>query len=177
LDTLRQVKSIIRLGRVLRIGKERVDFEKGSVPATPGTLYVDCTADGLKRQPPQPIFHKERILLQPVLVCQPAFSGALLAHVEARYKSTERKNKLCRPVPHPQLPTDYFSIALASIENIDDWVKAFGWRLLRMRLFIGSHVPLGRMPRHILVTTMAKGGAKKSLRRYITAVSNLPREP
>ena len=41
---------------------------------------------------------------------------------------------------------------------------------MRMRLFIGSHVRLGRIPKHILKAALVKGGAKKNLRRFIKAV-------
>jgi len=48
LAALRQLKNIIRLGRVTHLGKNEITLEKGKVPTTPGTVHIDCSASALK---------------------------------------------------------------------------------------------------------------------------------
>lgn len=76
-------------------------------------MYVDCTADGLARRPPVPIFDGTRITLQAVRGCQQVFSAALIAHVELADGDQDAKNQLCVPIPHPNTDIDAPRILLA----------------------------------------------------------------
>ena len=140
LEQLRRIKRVIRKGRVTGIEPEAIYFGEESIPSVPGSLYVDCTADGLARRPPRPIFEPGLITLQPVVMCQPTYSAAVVAKLELHYDSDQKKNALSRPVSHPQTNEDYFPASLATIHNIDDWAVRFGWWTLRSRLSLLAHM-------------------------------------
>ena len=106
LDQLRRVDDVLRHGRVTAIDVDRIEFGEMSVPAAPGTLYVDCTADGLEPRPTVPVFDGSRMTLQAIIPCQQVFSAALAAHVEASYDDDALKNELCAPCPHPSTHLD-----------------------------------------------------------------------
>jgi cation diffusion facilitator CzcD-associated flavoprotein CzcO len=82
LEQLRRITDVVRLGRIKRITKTAIELNNGEIPTGDHVLHVDCTADAVKQLPPVPIFQNGRITLQSVRVCQPAFSAALVAHVE-----------------------------------------------------------------------------------------------
>ena len=90
----------MRLGRVTSISESQITLEQGSVPTTPGTLHVDCSADGLATRPEVPVFDGDHMTLQTVRTCQQVFSAAFIAHVEAAYTDDDLKNELCHVIPH-----------------------------------------------------------------------------
>ncbi len=140
LEQLRRIKRVIRKGRVTCIEPDAIHFGEESIPSVSGSLYVDCTADGLARRPPRPIFEPGLITLQPVVMCQPTYSAAVVAKLEIRYDNDQKKNALSRPISHPQNNEDYFPASLATIQNIDDWAVRFGWWTLRSRLSLAAHM-------------------------------------
>lgn len=118
---LRSIKNVIRLGRVQRIEAGRVLLEQGSFETGAQTLYVDCTADGLARRPPQPVFAGNRVTLQSVRTCQQVFSAAFIAHITLTEHDEAHKNVLCTPVPHPDTDIDYLRNMLADLVNSAAW--------------------------------------------------------
>ncbi len=52
LGPLRSITDVVRLGRIVHLGRHRTELEDGSVPADPAAVYVDCTAAGIRRRPP-----------------------------------------------------------------------------------------------------------------------------
>ncbi|MFT7288381.1 MAG: hypothetical protein ACI87W_002499 [Halieaceae bacterium] len=120
-EQLRRIDNVIRLGRVQRIEAGRVVLDEGSFDTGPNTLYVDCTADGLARRPPQPVFAGNRITLQSVRTCQQVFSAAFIAHIALSAHKEARKNLLCTPVPHPDTDIDYLHNMLADLVNAVVW--------------------------------------------------------
>lgn len=111
LEQIRKIEGIIRKGRVLEIRSDEIIFEGGgSYTPDPDTLYVDCTADGLAKRTPVPVFQGNLITLQSVRPCQQVFSAAFIAHIETTYSGDDeaRKNSLCRVVPHPNYANDWF---------------------------------------------------------------------
>lgn len=106
LEQLRRIDDVLRHGRVTAIEVDRIEFGDARVPAAPGTLYVDCTADGLEPRPTVPVFDGARMTLQAVIPCQQVFSASLAAHVEASYDDDALKNELCAPCPHPSTHLD-----------------------------------------------------------------------
>jgi hypothetical protein len=121
LEQLRRVKNVVRMGRVKRVGCDRIDLEGGSLDTSPGTLHVDCTADGLERRPTRPVFEGARITLQSVRTCQQVFSAAFLAHLEASGRSDDEKNALAVPVPHPDSHHDWLRNELADLLAGERW--------------------------------------------------------
>lgn len=121
LEELRRVHNVIRLGRVQRIESDRIVLDGGTIPTSPGTAHIDCTADGLERRPAVPVFDGERVTLQTVRHCQQVFSAAFIAHVEASYDDDGAKNDLCGVVPHPDSATDWIRTAYGNSLNSARW--------------------------------------------------------
>ena len=140
LQEIRRIKDVIRMGRVQRIEPTELVLDKGRVPTHADVLHIDCTACGLTRRPPVPVFAGDRITLQPLVMCQQLMSSALTAVIELKQDDEETKNAECVPVPHPELPKDYFSAVFVSTQNLEKWAIPYGWWLLRSRLTILHHV-------------------------------------
>lgn len=121
IEKLRSIKNVVRMGRVEHIDADRIKLEQGSLDYGPGTLFVDCTADGLARRAPEAVFADNKITLQAVRTCQQVFSAAFIAHIELSEHEQARKNQLCTPVPHPDSDTDYMRNILADLINGVVW--------------------------------------------------------
>jgi hypothetical protein len=121
LAQLRRITAVVRLGHVREIHADRLELAGGTVPATPTTLHVDCSADGLKRRPSTPIFGGRTLTLQSVRMSQQVFSAALLGQIEAMSDDDAEKNALARPVPHPDVPLDFFRATLDGYRNLLRW--------------------------------------------------------
>ncbi|MGB6207601.1 NAD(P)-binding protein [Mycobacterium sp.] len=151
LQQLQRISSIVRMGRVERIEAGTVVLADGSIPAERSTLYIDCTADGLQRRPPTPVFDGNRITLQSLRGCQQVFSAALTAHVEAAYHDDATRNDLCAPVPHPSTDLDWLTTTMAEQHNQIRWLDdadLFEW-LCAARLDLMRHMyaPLTANPK------------------------------
>ena len=69
-ELLRTVEDVIRLGRVTSIEASGLVLEKGKREFAAGTVFIDCTANGLARRPAVPVFQGDKIIVQPVRFCQ-----------------------------------------------------------------------------------------------------------
>jgi hypothetical protein len=67
------------------------------------------------------VFSDGHISLQTIRTCQPAFSAAVIAHVEATYRDDATRNAFCGPVPYPRAPTDWLRMMLAFNKNQLQW--------------------------------------------------------
>jgi hypothetical protein len=127
LAQLRRITQVLRLGRVVRVERERIVLERGEVPTTPGTVHVDCSATAIPEGvPPLPVFQGSNIVLQMVRACQPVFSAALIAHVEASWPGAEdeaRKNDLCTVVPMPGPGLKWLEMMAANMANQHKWTR------------------------------------------------------
>ncbi|GAA1647864.1 NAD(P)/FAD-dependent oxidoreductase [Nonomuraea maheshkhaliensis] len=121
LEQLRRIRNVVRLGRVKRITETEIELDGGAVPTGPGALHVDCTADATRQLPVVPIFQDGLITLQSVRVCQPVFSAALIAHVEASYPDDAVKNDLCPVTPNPRTDVDWLRFALSANAEALRW--------------------------------------------------------
>ncbi len=120
-EVLRQVRDVVRLGRVRELHADRMVLEEGEVEVAPGTLFVDCTASAVERRPVRPVFSGDEIVLQMLRLPQPAFSASLIAYVETHYDDEEQKNRLCGAVPFPHVLADYAPAMVASMWNQFHW--------------------------------------------------------
>lgn len=120
-EKLSLIENVIRMGRVESIESSSVNLEQGSLKYGPNTLFVDCTADGLERRAPEPVFSDSKITLQSVRTCQQVFSAAFIAHVALSQHEPAHKNLLCTPVPHPDTDVDYLRNMLADLANGLAW--------------------------------------------------------
>ncbi len=118
---LQRISDVVRLGRIQRIDPDKIILEQGERPVTEPTLFVDCSADGLEKRPTVPVFDERAITLQSVRTCQQVFSAAFIAKVEAMPLEAAEKNRLCRPVPHPDTDIDFLRTTIADVENETVW--------------------------------------------------------
>jgi hypothetical protein len=149
LEQLRRVDGVVRMGHVCAIEPGRVVLDGGTVPIDGSPLYIDCTAVGLGRGGVTDVFDGDRIVLQTVRTCQPVFSAAMIAHVEARYADDAAKNALCRPIPNPEVPLDWLRMMLTYNGNQIRWFDEpdiMEW-LDSARLNILSHATAAVSPR------------------------------
>ena len=139
---LKRINKIIRMGRVKSISETEIALEKGTVATDQNTLHIDCAGDGLAKRPPLPIFQDRKITLQSVRTCQQVFSAAFIGHVEVSYQDDEKKNGICRPVPHPNTDVDFLRNNVADSINQANWdndPKLQQW-LQNCRLDFSSHI-------------------------------------
>ncbi len=113
LALLRQIGDVVRRGHVRRIERDRIVFDGGSVPTSPGTLHVHCAAVGLARPALRPIFEADRVTLQALFWGFACFPAALLGVVEATIADSAEKNRVCPPIRLWDEPRDYLSSYLA----------------------------------------------------------------
>lgn len=121
LTELRRIEDVVRMGHVQAIEPGRVTLDDGTFDVDGSALYIDCSADGFAHREPTPIFTDGHISLQGVRTCQPAFSAAAIAHVEAAYPDDDTRNAFCGPVPYPRQPADWLRMMLAFNKNQLQW--------------------------------------------------------
>ena len=122
-EALKEIKNVIRKGRLTGITKDEVSLEQGTFRPTADTLYIDCSAGSIPKMAPVTVFQKRKITLQPVRWCQQTFSASFIGHVEATYGDDVLKNELCRPIPMPDKPMDFPLIMLQGYTNALAWMK------------------------------------------------------
>ncbi len=144
LAQLVQLAHVVRLGRVERISRGRIDMVLGRHDVPERSLFIDCTANGLASKEPRPIFAPGVLTLQSVFMCQQVFSAALIARLEAARLTDAQRNRFVTPVPHPEVVGDLPSLLLASAQNMIRCHLRLPWWLRRNRLFFGHHAPAHR---------------------------------
>ena len=121
LEQLRRISDVVRMGHVQSIGIDAIILDEGTIPTDARAVHVDCSADGLARRPPVPVFDAQQLTLQAVRTCQQVFSAAFIAHVELTGDDDGAKNSLCTPVPHPDSDVDWLRSTLAQAMNTIAW--------------------------------------------------------
>ncbi len=122
---LRQIKQVIRKGRVQAIEKDALVLADGRVSMPANTLYINCTASGVDKGHPQDemaaIFQPG--LIVPKLVRTPliSFSAAVCAYVEMHYDDDTIKNQLCKVVPFPRNIAGYIASTMGNMANQVRW--------------------------------------------------------
>ncbi len=146
LQSLRRIENVVRQGRVMHVGADRIVMQEGSVSTDSKQIHVDCSAAGLTVAPARPIFEPGRITLQQTRNCQPTFNAALIAFVDAARKDDAEKNRLCPSNPHPSSALDWISSTYVSQRAEARWLREpdiAGW-IERSRLNasrgIGDHM-------------------------------------
>lgn len=122
-EQLRRIENVVRLGRVTSIAADEIVLADGSIPARADSLYIDCTASAVEIRPALPVFNGDRITLQMLRVCQPAFSAALIAHVETACDSDADRNRLCNVIPLPNFDVDWLEVTIANMTNQYNWSR------------------------------------------------------
>jgi hypothetical protein len=115
LALLRQLRDVVRLGRVRRIEAGRMLLDRGEVETPPGALHVHCAAQGLAAPPLRPIFEEQRVTVQPTMWGFASLQMAVLGAAEALVPDTTEKNRLCPPIRYWDTPADYVVAFLATM--------------------------------------------------------------
>lgn len=123
LTELRRLPEGVRLGRVLRVDRDRLVLERGELATGPAVLAVDCTAQGLRVAPPVPVFSPGRIVLQQVRHNSPPFNAGLIAYVEAHRDDDAEKNRLCPPNPYAATIDDYPGMLARTWRTEGQWLR------------------------------------------------------
>jgi hypothetical protein len=144
LAALRRVEDVVRLGRVRRVGRDELELDDGTLDVGAGTLFVDCSANGLAKRDPVPIFAPGRVTLQPAFMCQQTFSSALIAHLELLGLDDAQRNRACAPVPLPEQAIDLADALVTTTRNMLSCNRHMAPWLRRTRLFLGHHAPIHR---------------------------------
>jgi hypothetical protein len=142
LEKLRTIDGVVRMGHVQSVEPGRVVLDGGTIDTNPSALYIDCTGDGIGLREATPVFSPGAITLQSVRTCQPAFSAAAVAHVEAMDVDDDTRNDYVWPVPHPTVPIDWVTMTVAFNHNQLKWFDdpdMMHW-LNRSRLNAVSHM-------------------------------------
>jgi len=142
LENLRTIDGVVRMGHVQSVEPGRVVLDGGTIDTNPSALYIDCTGDGIGLREATPVFSPGAITLQSVRTCQPAFSAAVVAHVEAMNADDDARNDYVWPVPHPTVPLDWVTMTVAFNHNQLTWFDdpdMMHW-LNRSRLNAVSHM-------------------------------------
>ena len=121
LEALRQIRGVIRKGRVKTIRADTIVLDEGEIAITPDHVLVDCSARAVSNDAIVPVFQGEKIVLQMVRSYQPVFSAAFIAHIEASYEDEAEQNRLCGVVPLPNHDTDFIRFTVAFMMNQYNW--------------------------------------------------------
>ena len=145
LELLRKITNVVRMGHVRRVGVSELVLDEGRVATRRQEIHVNCTARGLGKAPPKPMFEEDRITPQGTRYGMLPFCASLAGFLEATGRSNEEKNRLSRPNPVPRVGSrlDWaWGIYLSGVNDL-------AWRtepdiqawLQRSRLNIGRAVP------------------------------------
>ena len=174
LERLRAVEDVVRLGHVTRVERGTMHLERGTIALAGDTLVVDCSANGLAHRKPLPVYTDGRITLQPVAVCQPTFSAAIIAKLETLSLSDEQRNAMTRAAPYPRVPSDLPAAIMAHSKNIDGWMRTMLPWLFRARLNAAAHASVLRTVPFLLRIRPHLKPAQDNLRRISAAASSGP---
>lgn len=123
LEKLRRIEDVVRLGYVRRIARDRIVLDDGEIPTAPERLHVHCSARGLSNAAVTPVFEGDRVVPQQVRFGMIPLCAAMVAHVEIRGGSDEEKNRLCPPLPLPDVAGDWPTLTLGMLQNDYRWLQ------------------------------------------------------
>jgi hypothetical protein len=123
LEAVRQVRNVVRLGRVTAIGEDHIRLEHGEIPTSSRHVHINCTADGVPVMPTQPIFQNGLIVPQFIQHCWPVFSAAFIAFLEIRRQDDVERNRLAMPIPMADEPLDWLRGRLFDEHNANHWAQ------------------------------------------------------
>lgn len=121
LAALRSIRNVVRQGRVKAIEPQHIVLDEGTIPTDRETVHIDCTASAIVATTPRPVFAGRQINLQKLRLCQPVFSAAFIAHVEAGRKDDAEKNAICTPVQMPSDPKGWLKMMAEELPNRVRW--------------------------------------------------------
>ncbi len=174
-DSLEEIEDVVRLGKVRRIGTQRIELDQGSVATDPGQVFVDCTAVGVRPTQPRPIFDSDRITLQYITPGIVPWGAATLGAVEALREDDSDKNRLCPPVVFTGRASDLLGFAYASMSGLavrgaePDLAAWDGASRLNPSRGASKHMDDPRVPAAFEVIVANIGLARKNLASLVGA--------
>jgi hypothetical protein len=122
LKLLQSITDVVRLGRVRAVEPTKIVLAGGALEAHPHTLYINCSASAIQPTPNVRVFEGDSTInILMVRMCQPLFSAAVIAWVEAHIQGSDEKNLMCRPVRGPELPIDFVRMWATTLQNVARW--------------------------------------------------------
>jgi hypothetical protein len=121
---LRQIRQVIRKGRVTRIARGALHFGEVVHAVPEDALFIDCTARAVPftaEANSGPQFRGDTIVLQPVNVPLVTFSAALTAFLEAHYPDDATRNQLARTGPLTDTPETFPYAFMMNLMNRGTW--------------------------------------------------------
>jgi hypothetical protein len=118
LESLRSLERVVRLGKVRRLGTDRVELDGGEVPAQPGEVFVDCTAYGVQLTSGRPVFEPGRVNVEYVTIGLATYGAATVAAVEALREDDADKNRLCPPLRWTGRTADVLELAYIGMTGL-----------------------------------------------------------
>jgi NAD(P)-binding Rossmann-like domain len=172
-ELLRQIKNVIRMGRVHAINANAMVLDDGEQAMDGETLYIDCTASAVEPRPMLPIFQENKITLQLVRAPLVSFSAAMIAYVEAHYADDAQKNQLCGNVPFPKDIAGYIETTAANMRNQMQWSQD---KTLRKWMHDSRLDGFGKLVASVAPTDAEKMKILGELRaQAVAAMSNVPK--
>ena len=134
LQALRQIKNVVRMGRVVSVSHHEIVLQQGRIAVAPNTLFVDCSASAVQVKTDaaqRSVFEPHRITLQMIRALQPTFSAAMVGYIETQFEENSdntheriaQKNKLCAVVPAPDAPADWLRTMQIGAGNQQQWSR------------------------------------------------------
>jgi NAD(P)-binding Rossmann-like domain len=122
LELLRTIENVVRLGHIKAIGAREIVLERGTIPTDRRQLYVDCSAAGLGKAPPRPIFEPGHITLQCISTGFPTFNAAVIGYLEAtRGHDQIAKSRLSPTNRFPDAAKDWMPNMVGQLEALRLW--------------------------------------------------------
>jgi hypothetical protein len=122
LDLLRTVENVVRLGHIKHIRAHEIVLEQGTISTDRGQLYIDCSAAGLGKAPPRPIFEPGRVTLQCISTGFPTFNAAVIGYLEASRGDDEvAKCRLSPTNRYPDAAHDWIPNMRGQLESLRLW--------------------------------------------------------
>jgi hypothetical protein len=113
---------IVRHGYVKERKGSTLVFEDGEKIDFADSEFVDCIQNGIPVRNTVPIFQKNKIVLQPIAMCQQSFSAVTIAKLEARNIKLDLK-----PLQHPKTLADGVHGYSTSMVNLAVLKKYANW--------------------------------------------------
>ncbi len=123
-DLLRQIKQVIRHGRVSAIEPGKMVFADCEETVPEDALFIDCTATAVPFSEDRehgPQFRGDTITLQPLHVPLVTLSAAISAFLEVHFDDDATKNALGTPSPLTDTPNTYPLGMLINFMNRGAW--------------------------------------------------------
>ena len=120
-DLLRQIKHVIKIGRVKLIQPALLHGVDGDAEVPLDSLFIDCTATAAARSSVSPIWQGNRVVPSLLQVPLVSLSASVAGFIEATFETDEEKNALAIPIKITDTPADYPEAMLGNVMNRMIW--------------------------------------------------------